>query len=78
MITLLYIRNITDLDEEDLKAAFSSFCDIGFINYFGMQRFGSNKTCTYEIGKALLARRWSVAIDVILSSLEGKKSMYSL
>jgi tRNA pseudouridine13 synthase len=39
---------------------------MGFINYFGMQRFGTYSVPTYEVGKAILHSNWAAAIDHIL------------
>ncbi|KAG1670926.1 Pseudouridylate synthase 7 [Nymphon striatum] len=38
----------------------------GFINYFGMQRFGTSEVPTQSIGKALLLSQWQEAIDLVL------------
>ncbi|KAI9298609.1 tRNA pseudouridine synthase D [Neoconidiobolus thromboides FSU 785] len=43
----------------------------GFINYFGMQRFGTNSIGTHEIGSALLNNDWKYAVDLILMPREG-------
>ncbi|KAK6041425.1 hypothetical protein COOONC_21071 [Cooperia oncophora] len=40
----------------------------GFINYFGMQRFGSCGTSTAEVGKHILKRNWEAAVALILSN----------
>ncbi|AAS51362.1 ACR136Cp [Eremothecium gossypii ATCC 10895] len=39
----------------------------GFINYFGMQRFGTFSVSTHEVGKELLLENWKNAVDLILS-----------
>jgi len=39
----------------------------GFINYFGMQRFGSYSIRTHEIGRECLLQNWRVVIQMILS-----------
>jgi len=38
----------------------------GFINYFGMQRFGSTSTPTYTLGKYVLQKNWKKVVDLIL------------
>ena len=38
----------------------------GFINYFGMQRFGSYNVRTHEIGRECLLQNWRVVIEKIL------------
>lgn len=48
------LRNISGTDEE-IEKTMTSLRDHGFINYYGLQRFGTVPTIpTYEIGKALL------------------------
>ncbi|CAG7834160.1 unnamed protein product [Allacma fusca] len=38
----------------------------GFINYYGLQRFGSYDVPTQEIGKALLQNKWDRVFDLLL------------
>ncbi|XP_078485493.1 pseudouridylate synthase 7 homolog [Ciona intestinalis] len=64
----IVIRNTLDIKESDLKVAIKSFSQTGFINYFGMQRFGTNNVPTYEIGKSIISSRWEETVDLILSS----------
>ncbi|CAD6227705.1 GSCOCG00001385001-RA-CDS [Cotesia congregata] len=60
------LRNITASDEE-IESAMTSLRDNGFVNYYGLQRFGSVASIpTYEIGKALLKGNYQEAIDLLL------------
>ena len=58
--------------EEALNKILSQSCeklmDTGFINYFGMQRFGSFSIPTYEIGKKILKDDYKGACDLLLSN----------
>lgn len=48
------LRNVSGTDEQ-IEKTMISLRDHGFINYYGLQRFGTVATIpTYEIGKALL------------------------
>ncbi|ESO12071.1 hypothetical protein HELRODRAFT_63211, partial [Helobdella robusta] len=38
----------------------------GFINYFGMQRFGATEVCNSRVGKCLIQSDWITAIELIL------------
>jgi len=38
----------------------------GFINYFGLQRFGSYSVGTHEIGRVLLKGDFKAAVDLIM------------
>ncbi|KAH0563898.1 pseudouridylate synthase 7 homolog [Cotesia glomerata] len=60
------LRNITASDQE-IESAMTSLRDNGFVNYYGLQRFGSVATIpTYEIGKALLKGNYQEAVDLLL------------
>jgi tRNA pseudouridine13 synthase len=58
-ISLLDLRSLVD-------ASFTSIRKNGFINYFGMQRFGTSSVSSHTIGAALLKGEFSKAISLIL------------
>lgn len=67
------IRNVTASNEE-IEKAMVSLRDRGFINYYGLQRFGTIAAIpTHEIGKKLLQGKWHEAIDLILKPREGEQ-----
>jgi tRNA pseudouridine13 synthase len=39
----------------------------GFINYYGMQRFGTGTVASHEVGIAVLQSDWKKAVELILS-----------
>lgn len=45
----------------------------GFVNYFGLQRFGTGAIPTHEIGAALIRRDWSEAVDLLLKPRKGER-----
>lgn len=49
-----------------IQASVDALRESGFVNYFGMQRFGTRTIGTYEIGIALLKGEWEAAVDLIL------------
>jgi TruD family tRNA pseudouridine synthase len=49
----LVLRDV-DAQQEHLKEACDSLAARGFINYFGLQRFGTSAVPTHVIGRALL------------------------
>ncbi len=65
--------NLNDNDENGAKAIgesiLKSFSEKGFINYFGLQRFGTGEVMTHEIGKLLIKRQWKEAVDILLKSV---------
>ncbi|XP_030747841.1 pseudouridylate synthase 7 homolog [Sitophilus oryzae] len=60
------LRNVQADDELILKSM-EHVKESGFINYYGMQRFGNNKEVpTHLIGVKLLLGEWKEAVDLIL------------
>ena len=53
-----------------LKSCLDSLSTYGFINYFGMQRFGSRQISTHVIGSYLLSEKWEEACMHILGKDE--------
>ncbi|KAG8439941.1 hypothetical protein GDO86_005925 [Hymenochirus boettgeri] len=64
------LRNITGSNEQ-VDQAMASLRDIGFINYYGMQRFGTTAVPTYQVGRAILQNNWNEMIDLILKPRPG-------
>ena len=64
-----FVITIRDLDgnEEDVLNAMQSLKTLGFINYFGMQRFGTRNISTHQVGIEMLAGNWQQACDLILA-----------
>lgn len=44
----------------------------GFVNYYGMQRFGTAPVPTHAIGLALLRSDWKLAAHLILRERDGE------
>jgi len=53
--------------QEQLRPVMEHFTENGFINYYGMQRFGTSEVPTHQIGLAILKRDFQGAIDLILT-----------
>ncbi|PRP76285.1 tRNA pseudouridine synthase D [Planoprotostelium fungivorum] len=66
----LVIREV-DGSEEVIDASMKIVQQYGFINYFGLQRFGTGGTGTHEVGISLLKSNWEEAVDLILLPKEG-------
>uniref|UniRef100_A0A7N0UDF1 TRUD domain-containing protein n=1 Tax=Kalanchoe fedtschenkoi TaxID=63787 RepID=A0A7N0UDF1_KALFE len=63
---------IADCDNT-IKASADSLGRHGFINYFGLQRFGSGSVPTHLIGAALLRGEWDAAVSMILDPRDGER-----
>lgn len=50
-----------------IDKSMNSIKENGFINYFGLQRFGTRSSQTYEIGLAILQSKFEKAVDLIIS-----------
>lgn len=57
---------------EGIKNRIQALEESGFINYFGMQRFGTTSVPTYYIGMLILKRQWKKIIDVLLEPQENE------
>ncbi|OIV95153.1 hypothetical protein TanjilG_21543 [Lupinus angustifolius] len=66
-----FLRGIVSDTEDTIKASADALGKRGFINYFGLQRFGSGSVPTHLIGAALLRGEWEVAVDLILDPRDG-------
>ncbi|KAG0319081.1 multisubstrate pseudouridine synthase 7 [Dissophora globulifera] len=69
MITL---RNVLVDSEATLEKSMVSLRDKGFINYFGMQRFGTGSVGTHEVGAAILRAQWDAAVDLVMKPRLGE------
>ncbi|CAN1168033.1 Multisubstrate pseudouridine synthase 7 [Linum perenne] len=65
------LRGVVADSEETVKASAESLGKHGFINYFGLQRFGSGSVATHLVGAALFRGEWKSAVGMILDPREG-------
>ncbi|XP_017340430.1 pseudouridylate synthase 7 homolog isoform X1 [Ictalurus punctatus] len=69
------LRNISGSDEQ-VERAMTSLRDTGFINYYGMQRFGTTAVPTHQVGRAILQNNWPEVMDLILKPRPGAEKGY--
>ncbi|EEB08416.1 pseudouridine synthase [Schizosaccharomyces japonicus yFS275] len=62
----LILRNV-QTPEDQINESLTKVKADGFINYFGLQRFGTSSVGTHEVGIELLRSNWKAAIELILS-----------
>ncbi|XP_026847877.1 pseudouridylate synthase 7 homolog [Drosophila persimilis] len=61
------LRHIAKERQADIEVSLESLKERGFINYYGLQRFGNSASVpTYEVGVALLKRDYKLACELIL------------
>lgn len=56
--------------DEIVAAGVRTLREQGFINYYGMQRFGTFSISTHDVGRKILLSDWKGACDLILSNQE--------
>ncbi|KAF9357562.1 multisubstrate pseudouridine synthase 7 [Mortierella sp. AD094] len=66
------LRNVLVDSEATLNRSMISLRDKGFINYFGMQRFGTGSVGTHEVGAAILRSEWEAAVNLIMKPRLGE------
>ncbi|KAL4708733.1 hypothetical protein ACJJTC_002568 [Scirpophaga incertulas] len=67
------LRNVT-APEETIETACKQLVEKGFLNYYGLQRFGTRiGVPTYQIGLKLLLGQYQEAIELILDGREGQE-----
>ncbi|KZV76135.1 tRNA pseudouridine synthase D [Peniophora sp. CONT] len=69
---VITLRNVQVDSEEALAQAMDSIKTKGFINYYGMQRFGTAAIPTHTIGLAFLKSDWQGAVNLILRERPGE------
>jgi len=57
---------------ENVPLDLSKWCEKGYINYYGAQRFGTAQVGTHQVGVAMINRDYSLAVDLILKLRNGE------
>ena len=57
--------------EDVVSASLATLQSTGFLNFYGMQRFGNSSVPTHAVGLALLQSDWNEAARLILSERDG-------
>ena len=61
----IVLRGISSTEDEVGKAVLCTKAN-GFINYFGLQRFGTGESPTHHTGQLLLQGKWKEALDCVM------------
>lgn len=68
------LRDVEGCEPPQLEAALTALKALGFVNYFGLQRFGTNpKAGTHMMGAALLRSDFHTVCDLIMSERPGER-----
>jgi tRNA pseudouridine13 synthase len=68
----IVLRGVKE-SEEVISNACRAISQNGFINYFGLQRFGKGGSKSHEIGMAIYKDEWKHAVDMMFTPREGDK-----
>ncbi|KAG0224344.1 multisubstrate pseudouridine synthase 7 [Actinomortierella wolfii] len=71
---VITLRNVLVDSEDTLNRSMTSLRDRGFVNYFGLQRFGTGSVGTHEIGRAMLQSKWEEAVHLIMKPRVSEKA----
>lgn len=64
------LRGVVAETDKSIENAVKGLGESGFINYFGLQRFGSGSIATHNVGAALIRGEWKAAAELILDPRE--------
>ncbi|OQS05466.1 tRNA pseudouridine synthase D (TruD) [Thraustotheca clavata] len=71
----IVIRNIpNEITDQEISNAVNSWVTHGFVNYFGLQRFGTKSIPSHIVGRAFLRKDFKLVADLILGPKEGDAS----
>lgn len=72
LIALRNVESTNEIIDETMKCLKKQ----GFVNYYGLQRFGAHSAApTFEIGKNLICNEWDKAISLILKPCRNEKQI---
>ncbi|KAJ2082702.1 multisubstrate pseudouridine synthase 7 [Coemansia sp. RSA 988] len=69
----IILRHVHGANEKSLLPVLEGIHSTGFINYYGMQRFGTQSISSHTIGMAVLKADWKEATDLILRPRAGDR-----
>ncbi|KAG8677930.1 hypothetical protein FRC08_018207 [Ceratobasidium sp. 394] len=69
---VITLRNVKADSPDTIDKAMNSLKTNGFINYYGMQRFGTSAIPTHSIGLAILRSDWKHATSLLLRPRPGE------
>ncbi|KAL0052217.1 hypothetical protein WJX82_010083 [Trebouxia sp. C0006] len=67
------LREVKGATREQVEAAAAALKEGGFINYYGLQRFGSGSVPTHKVGAALLRGQYQEAVRLIMQPRDGER-----
>ncbi|KAI8991489.1 pseudouridine synthase [Mycotypha africana] len=74
----IVLRDVKGANENELDIALQSLRDNGYLNYFGMQRFGTSSVLTHTVGCAIMKKQFELASNLILNPRDGDSERYNV
>lgn len=65
---VIVLRDLQVTNEESVYTALNTLKSQGFINYYGMQRFGTSSMPSHRVGLPLMRNDFATAVELIMSS----------
>ncbi|KAJ2859705.1 multisubstrate pseudouridine synthase 7, partial [Coemansia erecta] len=69
----IVLRHVKGADAQTLAPVLEGIRTTGFVNYYGMQRFGTQSISSHTVGVAVLKADWQGAVDLILKPRPGDR-----
>ncbi|KAJ3047336.1 multisubstrate pseudouridine synthase 7 [Rhizophlyctis rosea] len=74
---VITLRDVQAPSEEVIHTSLESLRDNGFINYYGMQRFGSRSILTHTVGIEMLNGRFDQAVDLVMRPKDEERTDFN-
>jgi len=68
----IVLRDVCGVESGELQRRLSQLAERGFVNYYGMQRFGTGSLPTHVVGRAILRGDWKLACSLLLGVRDGE------
>eukprot|EP00428_Durinskia_dybowskii_P068102 CAMPEP_0170408230 /NCGR_PEP_ID=MMETSP0117_2-20130122/28678_1 /TAXON_ID=400756 /ORGANISM="Durinskia baltica, Strain CSIRO CS-38" /LENGTH=672 /DNA_ID=CAMNT_0010665547 /DNA_START=17 /DNA_END=2035 /DNA_ORIENTATION=- len=69
----IVLRALNTSNECEILGACQAMQFSGFVNYFGLQRFGKGGTRSHEIGRAILKSDWELCVSLLFTPRDGDR-----
>jgi tRNA pseudouridine13 synthase len=71
------VFRFVNISDEELRKSIELLTENGFINYYGMQRFGVSVIPTHRVGELVIKKQWKEVIYSIIKSVQTRGAVES-
>ena len=68
----IVLRDVQGVYSDEVQRRLQQLAGRGFVNYYGMQRFGTGSLPTHVVGRAIIRGDWKLACSLLLGVREGE------